>query len=323
MAYVLIVDGQVKKMKDNVKKMQEMMKNWTKPLFERKNKPFAPDDLVQQHDAAIGPRLDDIKTDGKEIHKLMKDTVDHIRPDKKSHTWLAYVDYVNGLIIEGVTIGIEGSMNFLADQINISFNKHHQLLPMFDIRVDLRDRDVCFDPTIGSNSRGNGIKDIIYKIIEDFISISIQTPRLDSGNGDYLVEIKDQFTLFGCMQVISNNMIEIEQATQDFIRQYQDKEFLWKETLEENFEAFLNTGEDPREQKHVILNDDGQEIEDESFEWMANKILVGVETRQPPLDNFDEKIIFLTQVKNEIAEMKTSVDIGWLRVNVNPLIREL
>jgi len=56
---------------------------------------------------------------------------------------------------------------------------------------------------------------------------------------------------------------------------------------------------------------------------MANKILVGVETRQPPLDNFDEKIIFLTQVKNEIAEMKTSVDIGWLRVNVNPLIREL
>ena len=106
---------------------------------------------------------------------------------------------------------------------------------MFDIRVDLRDRDVCFDPTIGSNSRGNGIRDIIYKIIEDFISISITTSRLDSGNGDYLVEIKDQFTLFGCMQVISNNMLEIEHATQDFIRQYQDKEFLWKETLEESF----------------------------------------------------------------------------------------
>jgi hypothetical protein len=39
--------------------------------------------------------------------------------------------------------------------------------------------------------------------MDDFISIAIQINRLDSaaGNisGDFLVEIKDQFTLFGAM----------------------------------------------------------------------------------------------------------------------------
>lgn len=45
----------------------------------------------------------------------MKDTADNVKPDKKSVTWLAYVDYVNGLIIEGITKGINCSMNYLAD----------------------------------------------------------------------------------------------------------------------------------------------------------------------------------------------------------------
>ena len=33
------------------------------------------------------------------------------------------------------------------------------------------------------------------------------------------------------MQVISVNFADIEHATEKFINQYRDKEFLWKETL--------------------------------------------------------------------------------------------
>lgn len=191
MLIVKDVDDLVKKMKDNVKKMQEMMGKWEKPLFDRRNKPMFPDDLEQTHQSTIMPRLEDIRNHGKEIHKLMKDTADNVKPDKKSLTWIAYVDYVNGLVIEGITKGINASMSYLSDQISIHFNKHHQIPPMFDIKVDLRDREVKFDPPIESCARGNGIRDILMKITNDFISLAIQMPRLDTNNGDYLVEIKD------------------------------------------------------------------------------------------------------------------------------------
>ena len=115
MKIVTEVDDLVKKMKDNVKKMQEMMKNWKKPLFERKMKPLLPEDLEQNHSSFVMGKLEDIKNHGKEIHKLMKDTAENIKPDKKSVTWLAYVDYVNGLIVEGITEGINSSLAFLAD----------------------------------------------------------------------------------------------------------------------------------------------------------------------------------------------------------------
>lgn len=271
----------------------------------------------------------------------MKDTLDNIRPDKKSKQWLSYQDYINGLIIDGITCGINGSMNYLRDQLSIQYNKVHGLQPIFDIKVNLQDRKVTFDPSIGCNERENGIRDIINKIVADFISLASMMPgRIDASqnpnnpqnNGDYLVEIKDQFSLFVSINSINQGLNEIEEATKAFIHQYDDKKFLWEEKLEESFKEFLNSGESLEEifNKQVQSlrtgsDEDDQIIEDEleSFNWMATKILKGVTTRYPSLDVFDEKISHLTVVKKQISEMKQSIDIGWLRVNSLPLIREL
>ena len=78
------IDELVKKMKDNIAKMQDFMSQWKKPLFERKMKPQPPDELIQFHESLKMPRLEDIKNHGKEIQKLMKDTAENIKPDKRS-----------------------------------------------------------------------------------------------------------------------------------------------------------------------------------------------------------------------------------------------
>ena len=135
------------------------------------------------------------------------------------------------------------------------------------------------------------------KITNDFISLAIQMVRLDTSNGDYLVEIKDQFELLGDLQIMTNNLTEIEDATRHFIHQYKDLEFLWKETLAENFAAFVDQGEDPRAKVHMKINQDGEQEEDETFKWMAEKILAGVQPKKPNLDLFDEKISHLNRIK--------------------------
>jgi hypothetical protein len=121
------VDELVKKMKENVRKMCDIMERWVKPLYERKNKALLAEDVEQTHNASVQPRLDEVRNNGKEIHRLMKDTQDNIKPDKKSVQWLAYQDYINGLIIDGITNGINGSMIFLKDQLSIQYNKLHGL----------------------------------------------------------------------------------------------------------------------------------------------------------------------------------------------------
>lgn len=75
--------------------------------------------------------------------------------------------------------------------------------------------------------------------------------------------------------------------------------------------------------KHTKLNEDGEQEEDESFEWMANKILDGVHTQKPSLEEFDKRISHYHKVKEEISAMSTSTPIGWLRVNSQPLQQKL
>jgi dynein heavy chain len=320
-------DNLVRRMKDNVGKMQAMMSLWKKPLFERRPaKTMAPDELEQTHQSQVMPRHEDIKANAKDIHRLVKETTEAIRPDKRSPQWLDYNDYLNSLIIEGVTTGINSSMLYLADQINIKYNAQLGNAPMFDIKVDLEEGDVCFTPSIKSNPKQTGIRDIIQKIIDDFIMISVLVPRLDlqsERGGDFLVEIKDQFILFGAFQNIASNFNEIIDATDGYICNYSDKEFLWKEKLSESFRNFLETGDDPREMKHVKENADGEEEEDPTFKWMADRILDGVQTKKPDLEAFDQKITQLTRISNEIDQMPAEKNIGWLKINASPLIKKL
>ena len=237
MVIVTEVNELVAKIKANVNKMIEIMNQWSEtPLFIRKNRTQLPEDVESLHNAAVTARFDTIRGEGKEIHKLMKDTTDNVRPNKQSKEWKSYVDYVNGLVIEGITNGIDSSMTYLAEQISYQYNVQNGLAPIFDIKVALQDREVQFDPSIGCNERQNGIRDIINLIVEHFISLAIQMPqRLDQPTGDYLVEIKDQFQLFGKIQSITHNLDQIEQYSKDFLEQYSDIAFLWEKDLETAF----------------------------------------------------------------------------------------
>jgi len=267
----------------------------------------------------------------------MKGTHDDLKPDKKGKDWLSYVDYCNGLVIQGITNAIDSSMHSLAEEICIEKNKSEDKQPIFDIKVCLDQKSVQFDPSITCNSNGTGIRDIINKITENFISLATTMPsRLDAATGetggDYLVEIKDQFQIFGRMQTISNHLNAIEKASEDFLTQYDQLKFLWEEELEESFQKFLDSGPDLREtfEEQLKQQRDGEDQdtdwydeEMDSFKAMAEKILHGVNTRNPSLNAFDEKITFLHEQQQNISKIKKTQDIGWIKVNSQPLINDL
>ena len=283
------------------------------------------------------PRQDDIRAQGKEIHKLLRDTMDNIKPDKKGYVWLQYVDYVNGLIIEGITSAINSSMQYLSDQINIKMNVTNMWAPIFDIKVDLLDDELSFQPAIGCNDRQTGIRDIINEFVNDFISIAIQIQRVDNKEaaaGDYLVEIKDQFQLFGTMQEISNHLDEITSKGSSFLDQYRQWDFLWKQEVESSFQEFLLQGTDlkdiyVKECTSKYMSDDTEEMENnmrnamDRYSYLEKKVFNGVTTRAPDLQAFDKKIEFLHSVKNSIDGQKVNHDIGWLKVSSQKLIEKL
>ena len=239
MIVVKDVDTLVKKMKLNVKKMQDHMIKWAeKPLIERKNKPLPPEDFEQQHKSIVLSRHQEIKDNGRDITRLLKDSQEHIRPPKGSPEWKAYQDYVNSLIIEGIANAIISSLSHLSFLIDPHAAKKADapmMAPLFDVKVSLQSAEVVFDPPIGSTERSNGVRDIINSIIGDFFFICTLVNRLDTSAGDFLVEIKDHFDVLSKLDEINGHLEWMDEATQQYISQYMKYSFLWKEDLNETF----------------------------------------------------------------------------------------
>ena len=255
--------------------------------------------------------------------------MDNVKPDKKGGAWLSYVDYVNSIIVEGIVTAVCSSMDFLSEQISIKVNQKEKCLPMFDVKIDLVNNELAFDPPIvsahGDEYGPRSIQDIIFGIVTDFVKTASQFQRLDTNQGDYLCEVKDHYRVYGSYARVSKNMAEMQRETENFIDQYSEFSFLWKEKLDESFAAFIDSGEvnAPRKQKENPDDDDDEDEVDEKYTWMAAKILKGVPQKRPSLDKYEEKLTYLAFVKSKIAALKTPIDRGWLKIISLPLIQAL
>jgi hypothetical protein len=161
-------------------------------------------------------------------------------------------------------------------------------------------------------------------------------PRLDSSaqsaGGDYLVEIRDQFELYGSIQRVSNSLNEMEKLCGDFLNAYDDFRFLWEQDLDTAFEKFIATGVDIREtfQKELEKQIEEEQLEEvqieerkEFFEAMVKKIFNQVATRMPALEKFDEQINHLVEIKEKIKNMTEVNIVGWLKVDSSPIKEKL
>ena len=78
--------------------------------------------------------------------------------------------------------------------------------------------------------------------------------------------------------------------------------------MDENFNEFLTSGVEVEENE-----------EEEENIYMNEKILKDVVIKMPPLEQFNEQIAKLKTIQLKIYENKTPVNIGWLRINCQPL----
>jgi hypothetical protein len=71
------------------------------------------------------------------------------------------------------------------------------------------------------------------------------------------------------------------------------------------------------------MEEEQVEMEIENYDAMSRKVCDGVITKQPSLEIFDAEITRLYDYKQRILRIPPNADIGWLKVNSSPLIKEL
>lgn len=162
--------------------------------------------------------------------------------------WLAYLQYVNEIVLDGIAKVICTALAYLNDQIDPVNIKKQELVSIFEIRLELGEKDVIYDPIIEETPILPSVRNYIKGWIQDYFLICNLIHRLDINDAsDYLVEVRDFFELKEQMALINDKLDWLENETNQFKEKYRAYNEFWVNDPQEFFTVFLEDNEPTEE----------------------------------------------------------------------------
>lgn len=320
LAKVQGVEAVVQTMKRNLSTVENLLREWERPMVERKTKPVERDEFERMQRTIRQERYGKVKAAGKEIHSLLRETCKVLNISTPAPpAWQAYVDYVSNRVVGGLTRIILVSLQALFNEIDpVPFltaggsstatnpppnqAMAASKLPMLEIKLTLvDDKFVRFLPDISSPSLsptpGNNstLRDLVNNVVAGFFNLSTLFKRLDdaSHQGTYLREMHTDPQLSLALARIH----EVVDATEESCRRLQDRyeEYasLWTTDLDAHFRSFSTSAIVQTPLGQSLLNTDLFEQEINRYEQLQAQVL---------------------------QKLSSPVDIqGWLRVDTAPI----
>lgn len=314
----------INKMKEDLSKIQELLGEMDKTIVERKAKPVVPEEFYTTHQASVNQIFAKIKTNGNAISKIIKETNDLVKIDKKSKAWRNYQEYINDYIMDGIAQAIGTSLKTLNEFIDPNKKKDTVYYPWFEVSLTLIKSKICFSTEFSDSVNGASIRTIVNSVIKDILDIGISIQRIDSGGvGDYLVEIKDNFEVRMLLAKINFNLELSEKESNNYKDSFKDFQQYLAQDSKQFFENFLKN---EKEVKVKVENTEGAQSPDEEVGDdldKKNPLLKSIETKIPSFDKFDKMINSLKEVRSKVSGIKGHSEIGWIKINADPLKKSL
>ena len=311
---VSTVSAVVSTLKSNLEKLVAITSKWSDtPLLEKpKAKPLPPDEFDANHKAQMGLRQVQIAEDGKEIHRLVRESAEALRVSKQSISWKAYLELVSNIVAEGFVGTVAASTQFLAETLEGGN-------PMFELQIVLHDDEICHDPplrkTLGSSYLS--VREVISSWLQDFVGISSLVARMDAGgNGDFVAEVENH----SLNQMIVTHLYELLDGTESKVLAHKQAlvkyQSLWTETPKE---FFANVWGDKAAKIDILVSSTHtQNFNAKSaIPWTQIMSIVGIDigTPVPYLEHVDSTLTALTELRAEVYAIANPYDIGWLRIS--------
>jgi dynein heavy chain len=334
-------------LKTHQHRVAELLEIWNAPplLFERKSKALSVDEFEELQKSLCLQKYHVIKEGGNEIHRLLKETLKHLRVAQGSPDWRAYVDYVSGIVEDGLARVIIQSLGQLREQLDPKRIESEDIPALLEVELDLYGKDIVYFPPIQSTSTKNGVENLIMRRTEAILHCSTVFKRLDSSEGSYLKEMRENVQIQLLIADVWSFLDQNQKACSAFRQALTKYEYLWTTDLPQMFQEFLATAWSPYpytdEQgargriayadslpsaasptaKAGVATDSGA----------AKPVSAGSAMATPPplpaqllnLERFQEKISFFLSLQNEISESKHVKDVGFVRVNSLPIKQAL
>uniref|UniRef100_A0AAQ5ZFV7 Dynein axonemal heavy chain 11 n=1 Tax=Amphiprion ocellaris TaxID=80972 RepID=A0AAQ5ZFV7_AMPOC len=217
--------------------------------------------------------------------------------DQNSSEWQSYTEYVDRMILSGLSSAVRCSLQYLMDNTDAA----QRITPLFEVQLVLNSNEMTFDPSLDLSHSGN-FYDIVDKMVANITSMASFIPRvaIHKQRENYQVQYRLDYRFIHIMNVATSNLFITFKCVS-----YRNAHFIVFFLLllhrSEFMRQFLLYG-------HVLSTEEAELYAD--YELKKNP---------PTLDNFKEQINLFESLYVRVSKMEDRrVFCGWLQLDIRP-----
>ena len=279
--------------KGNVSKTRRVLLEWEENLMinRKEGKTYELNEFAEMQQALQEQRNKKISEGAVQIAKFLSNSNKAVTIPRASHAWKMYTEYVNEIVMEGFSAAILASVAYLTEQVDPERMSVNEAVPLVEVSLELVAPEIQWSPEVGPSAAGDGVRDHFNGWVSGFQNIGTLMKRLDIGEGDYALELEEDFNVLDAVSEIQSVVLRNEAECVEFKESYAKYEYLWRNDLQQSLHDFI--------EEH------------------------GTDGEDPPLDLFDAEIAKYKGVQEEIQSLPTTHVVGWIKIDAKPIKQAL
>ena len=243
--------------------------------------------------------------------------------NKDSSTWINYLQYIEFIIEEQLSIFSIHCLQQLKNQLSLEWMQSNGGVPLFEIKLTLSNNnqefstnnELMYAPSISNpTDKSNSITDIIYEVLDGIFEVSNSIKRISSLNGvtTFLEKIKSNCDIQSFESEIHSLLKYTNQSCQEFLSSFYEHSILWETNIEDYVKKFSSPVNTVANNEHEFLDMDG-DINEKKERKVTHYFNI-------PLTDFDKAI---TDCERRSGKICTSIPekhkIVFLKIDLKPL----
>jgi len=329
MALVTEAHSTLGEMKANMAGVEKLLDEWAaQPLMRRKEgKTYSPVAFVEEHEQYLEGRYKNITESAKQIHKLLANSNVVLKVSKGAPAWRAYVEFINDIVLAGLSRTVVNSLQYLLKQIDPAVAKardgpNADLTPMLEVELLLVGSEVKFSPMLGISGTREGLLDRVHALIADFYECVRLVARLERQDGDFLKEIEENEDVRFAVHRIITECEANEEECNAFCKPFYEHKHLWAKEIDTQLAKFVAEcrlapdGGAPGGQVAVrggaaaAGDDDGASVAPSGPADVLSEL---------DLAKFDQRIALYKAEQAEVEQLPTGATSRFVRINSKPI----
>ncbi|XP_071672368.1 dynein axonemal heavy chain 17 isoform X2 [Patagioenas fasciata] len=231
----------VQKAKLNVERITQLMEECSgDPLFERKDKKDTAFLDLDGKANALAKRYAAITDAGVKIRGMVQENAELFKADRSSQIWLDYVEYLDGMVLDGFFRLVHKTLQFLLTNMV----PDEEVAPLFEVHLELSDNTVQYRPSLDTADDDSFLK-LMESLLRDTYGSAARVPRLLEGQLSYETMLEEHAELSQMREEVLSLAVSAMREGIEYSASFEEQNYLWREDPAEFLQRFLALGSGP------------------------------------------------------------------------------